>query len=573
MAQIPYRANLSAATFPIAFEKAGRTVINPGVDQTFDRRVDPTGNTPKDIGIPQAIYMENVLPTYNGYQSIGLFSAQDLTIAAGNTVNHVLKLTVVSAALGVPEEWIIKIYNASTTIRYSAGLNGAENTLVVAGFGLAGLASFSPLSAVYVQGRSFIYDGSQLWEITNPAGILVFTNVTGIVTGLIFGLIVKFCSAFNYLIAIDVTGRVSWSSLTNSLDFTVSLVSGAGFETPGAMRSPVVTAIEHPQGVLIYTQTNVIACRYTGNRAYPWRFTEIENSGGIFHHFTATGSTNSSVQFCRTTSGAIQAVDMNKAEIIIPDVSDYLQKTRTYTVWTAPGFNIAGFPTNSYEYSGAVEQAQQLSCRLSVVQDRYLVISYGRSITVNLAQASALASVYDFAFVYDIVLRRLGRIKIPHTQCEESDGNIYFLTGYSSTLFATDAQKAWRLYTDLLMQNLGGDTPYYHRGILAIGKMQFMRQLNLVLEGVDVEITQPNPTFADGSTARFNILDAVTYDGKNFSHPSLPIFHSLYKKSFSGYLRKYLAHIEAVNHTIVFDGAFDLVSVVCTFSLGGKPLE
>jgi hypothetical protein len=70
MGTIAYRANLSAATYPMTISDGGRTVIMPGPDNNYDRRVDPTGEQ-KDAGIPQALYMENVLPTANGYQSVG----------------------------------------------------------------------------------------------------------------------------------------------------------------------------------------------------------------------------------------------------------------------------------------------------------------------------------------------------------------------------------------------------------------------------------------------------------------------------------------------------------------------
>lgn len=70
MAQISYRANLSTAVFPMTLSRAGRSVIIPGPDQNFDRRVDPQGQQQRDASIPQVIYMENVLPTSNGYQSV-----------------------------------------------------------------------------------------------------------------------------------------------------------------------------------------------------------------------------------------------------------------------------------------------------------------------------------------------------------------------------------------------------------------------------------------------------------------------------------------------------------------------
>jgi hypothetical protein len=77
MAQISYRANLSAAIFPMTLARAGRSVIIPGPDQNFDRRVDPQGEQ-KSAGIPQIIYAENVIPTADGYQSVGFRTAQAL---------------------------------------------------------------------------------------------------------------------------------------------------------------------------------------------------------------------------------------------------------------------------------------------------------------------------------------------------------------------------------------------------------------------------------------------------------------------------------------------------------------
>lgn len=71
MPQFEYRANLSSAVFPMTLAKAGRTVINPGPDQNFDKRIDAAGNDKSSVGIPQAIYMENVLPTPDGFQSVG----------------------------------------------------------------------------------------------------------------------------------------------------------------------------------------------------------------------------------------------------------------------------------------------------------------------------------------------------------------------------------------------------------------------------------------------------------------------------------------------------------------------
>lgn len=582
MAQIPYRANLSSATWALSLEKAGRTIINPGVDQNFDRRVDPSGDTSKAVGIPQAIFMENVLPTYEGYQSVGYKGAQDITVAGTTTVNHVVHLPVIDdsggGALAVPKEWVIKITYDSEDIYYSEGYDEAESLVNVPGFGFDTTPSFSPISTVFVQGRSFIYDGTNIWEVTNTAaGVLTFTNVTGSLSGL-GGLVVKFVTVFNYLIAIDITGLVSWSSLTNPLDFTASLVTGAGSTTPTSLNSPIVTMLEHPQGFIIYTETNAIAARYTGNKAYPWRMYEIESSAGINIWYDVAGGVNSAAHFQKTTSGNICAVTMEKSDIIIPDVSDYLQTSRIYTEYDSElaTFSLQEFPADSYGYQkyGDPFGTEQLASRIACLNDRYLLISYGRAISAP-AVSSVLAGIFDFVFVFDLLLLRLGKFKLTHTHVDAYGGNLYLIAGYGSTLYSPDSGIAWQIYHNILEQDFPGEgNPSYHRGVLAVGKFQYIRPNNLILEGIDLEITLPEPAFNNTTPGtddyfNFQLYHFYSYDGFNFANSGFGV--APYQRSRTTYQIKYLAHTEALNHVIVVQGAFSVNTLLLTFSLGGKP--
>lgn len=88
MAQIPYRANLSATVFPMTISRGGRTVINPGIDQNYDKRIDPTNST-TTVGIPQILYCENVFPTSEGFQSIGVSETGVLSAGGINTVETI----------------------------------------------------------------------------------------------------------------------------------------------------------------------------------------------------------------------------------------------------------------------------------------------------------------------------------------------------------------------------------------------------------------------------------------------------------------------------------------------------
>lgn len=91
MSQIPYRGNLSASIFPMTIAKSGRSVINPGADQNFDKRVDP-GAAPGSVGIPQIMYCENTLPTPEGYQSVGLKTTGTIDATSGINVLETIRM-------------------------------------------------------------------------------------------------------------------------------------------------------------------------------------------------------------------------------------------------------------------------------------------------------------------------------------------------------------------------------------------------------------------------------------------------------------------------------------------------
>lgn len=91
MAQIPYRANLSASTFPMTLAKAGRSVIIPQADQNFDKRIDATGEVSRgSVGIPQILWAQDVLPTPDGFQSVGYDTRGTITIPGSQTLTAVI---------------------------------------------------------------------------------------------------------------------------------------------------------------------------------------------------------------------------------------------------------------------------------------------------------------------------------------------------------------------------------------------------------------------------------------------------------------------------------------------------
>lgn len=117
MAQISYRANLSSTIFPMTIAKGGRTVINPQYDQNFDKRVDSPGDNSKgSAGIPQALYMQNVLPTPDGFQSIRLAVKDPITFSGDEVITATTKIRVATVQTGVETTEDVNITDTGDTI-------------------------------------------------------------------------------------------------------------------------------------------------------------------------------------------------------------------------------------------------------------------------------------------------------------------------------------------------------------------------------------------------------------------------------------------------------------------------
>lgn len=89
MAQIPFRANLSSALFPLLISKGGRSVIVSGPDQAADNRVESRGTGANSSIIPQLLYGENILPTPEGFQTVGYLPEGLIEIPEGETITAI----------------------------------------------------------------------------------------------------------------------------------------------------------------------------------------------------------------------------------------------------------------------------------------------------------------------------------------------------------------------------------------------------------------------------------------------------------------------------------------------------
>lgn len=531
MAQIPYRANLSAAIFPLSMSEGGRTVIIPQSDQNFDRRVDPQGEQ-KDAGIPQALYLENVIPTVNGYQSVGYKSAGALPgrYSAGvgfpTIVGH---HTFLFGAPTTPKILTVLFRTAPGSYEdvIASNLQG-DPVAWTQGTGatLGDATVFTPagITKANVAGTNYIFDGFRLLTITNPsASVVDITDVSGSVAGLTLADVVAICSSANYLIALTESGQVFWSSLTTPTDFAASLVTGAGNIYPNDLKGTPVFLSESENGFYIYTTSGVIHAAYTGNARYPWKFSSVDDAGGYTFYYQAITDSTKAVQYAIDNGRRIKAISPTQATLIAPEVSTFFErKTSVDTFSSTPPPSFSTTP-----YTAAK--------RIYYLLDRYILTPVG-----------------DYVFFYDILLQRYGRLKIP----ADLSGDAYYFIQRSdsvtSEIFLLADTIAYRISLDV------SDTSYSHTGVLALGKFQHVRNRNLKMESIELE---GEPELLTSLTAY--LLPSL--DGKNFSSPKLLIPLA----SSGGGLASYPAHVTAKNHTLLLQGRFSLSTVELKYTLAG----
>ena len=542
MAQIAYRANLSSAVFPMTLADAGRTVINPQADQNFDRRVDPAGEQ-KDAGIPQAIYVENVIPTVNGYQSVGYRAANTITLA-GRTISCQLTVVIFDSVNTLePSKTFELIFYTNNTVdcNFSSCTSSAGWVPAVLPVGFDSPLGSTRVSYALVRGVTYlhIYNGinSALYTLANTnagSAEVTFTDITGTLTGVTAADFYYITGSYNYLIGIGADSTIYWSSTTTATDFVPSLVTGAGSETPGNTRTEVRYLLPHPDGFYIYTYDGVVFAAYTGNSRYPWKFREIPNSPGIPSPDQLTASANLNYQICVDRSGKIFTVAPDSATGVAPEVSEFLEKQLLRDIFT--------YATNTF----SVVQVEALDpsfptprIGIAYLLNRYIIVSYS---TTALWGSS---SKFDYALIYDMQLQRIGKFRVPHHRVIAGTSYLIFvdhLTGLCK-----------RLVYDIY------DTSATFEGVLFLGKFQFIRERNIQLNDIEIECGRRSSL----ATQNFSLLLFPSLDGKNFSTPIT------LTPAYTNELIVANTRNTAVNHSIMLKGAFDVNTLQLRFRVAG----
>lgn len=363
------KAKLTQAGFPFNFREIAGTVLAPNY---LDQNLQASGEQVA-LEVPQAYFMQNVLPTARGLQSAHYARVlKPHTYPTYLEEVHTLRDASGSVALFSPAGGQNLIYTKST---------GAWTA-----FPLPDGVLPSPVTVAHLKGVSYVcYEGTGVFTYDFTTDTFAQVTLLGVAPADVLGV----CAANQYLLLY--TGQyVAWSNPLNPLDF-VPVVGGAGQSAILANRSEIVVCLPVTEGFIVYTGYNAIFGSYSGNPNVPFYFREIPNSAGIASPEHATGESTGSGHVAWTSSGFMQ-VASKQAQLIWPELSSAI----------ADGlYSLQG----SSDYPIMMHKSS-LEVKVSTVGSRYYVVS--------VKDRASTSKDFPVAYVYDLALDRWGRLDIPH---------------------------------------------------------------------------------------------------------------------------------------------------------------
>ena len=546
MAQISYRANLSAAVFPMSLSRASGSVIIPGPDQNYDRRLDPTGEQ-KTPGIPQAIYLENVLPSVEGYQSVGYVSSNPLPFPATefvilevkrpdghwpilmafriNTVQVYFYQDIAAGWVEIPSVGAVAVFPADPSLYF---------TTVIAGN-----------IVIWVDGSSYLYT-------YGGSDVLTYNNADYTPSGVLDD-VVCVLSSYNYYILVKNTPQgvsVLWSSLLAPFNFVPSLVTGSGGGQIITTQGNAVSALPCPEGFYVYTKNNIIFAIYTGNSRYPFKFIPVKDSQGISTSLDVYSDLDESAGLVFTRQGQFHIVSSDRAQQVAPELSEFLERANTYDSYDKVN-NVVSTGRRPLGYR---------KVRPYAFGSRYLCVS--------IKETSAEDNeIFDAVIILDKLLNRYGKLKFQHTRLftyMEYKGDL--ITGIRSdrlVLGAIDANTREVIRWTFVREPGEADLSpaINHNAVLILGRFQYARSREIcvdeiVLEGSDGK-NSPDTTVAVFPSRL----------GKSFDTPQIP--HYVADASDNS-VRRFYSTAEGRNVSLAIKGSFELSNVELVFHLGAS---
>lgn len=511
MASITYRANLSTPTIPTDPLTFGRTVIMKGQDQNYTPNLVSKLDADKDAGIPQVYYAANVLPTEQGYRSVGFTRTLEQCPGTPYLAFPVRAAAVSTLLIHTREGYLYELVPAGAPqYRYIGKYVGTLTYASVAG-----------TTYIYIAG-----DGCYAYDFT--AGTLIPVTLLGLDPAAILGV----TGTGGYLLAWS-ADAIAWSSLVDATDFVPSLDTGAGGGSVEGAKGAITFCVPHALGVFVYTYENCVSASLSNNARFPFNFKEVVGSAGITDLQAVTFDGNQNVAYAFTSSG-FQQLTQTSAKPIWADLTD-------------SGDNAAVWDENTVVSNSAGRPGGITGAKLTVVGARYICVSVQNG---TLEVEGVSYPKYRDLWLYDLALLRWGRIVKDHLEVfADQNGQLSLISTAGRVVLCENTQ-----------DSLEGFGVTRAEGVIVLGKYQYTRQRLVTLQGIELDNLYP-----------VTQLDHLTGLSIGDSYPEVFTLaqNGTWEPTHRASQSKYLTRKTALNHSIMVKGNFALNTVILTFNNHG----
>jgi hypothetical protein len=401
-----FKVALNNAVFPLVSTKAQRAAFVPGLDAApRTPRIFMGADASADYNMAQIIYAENVMPVAEGIKSVGyteLIPSASPSTTAFDTV-FPLRDDQENVVLYSPAQNNNYVHNLSTNAWTALGSVTTIQSKTLA-------TGFDPLNSrvtyAYVDGKTFVCYSRLKATDNSDMSIMQWNSATNTlqaagtaITNLPFpaGEIDGISSSSGYLIVWSGL-IIAWAPFNGTaFDFQIyanGAFTGAGFQIPEDIQGPITAIIPVAGGFIAFTLRNAIGASYHAQSiSAPWVFREVPNAGGLSTYEQASVEGSLANVYAYTSAG-MQSINLNSAETLHPEVSDFITSRQTERY---------DFASHNLVQGGV---SVDLYIKLTAIGNRYLVVSYGY-----------YPGTYSYALVYDIPLQRWGKLRVVHRDC------------------------------------------------------------------------------------------------------------------------------------------------------------
>lgn len=513
MGQMVYRANLGSKAFPLISENFGQSVILKQFDQNYVKGAVNADDLDDTIGIPQCYYCHNVIATAQGYQSVG-YRIRTPALAPNEEqfkdIKTIHDVDNNKAFITLTQDGRIYVARYPEYYWISTPVSGslAGRTLYIAN----------------IEGRSLIYISNiGCYEYDFDTNLLVSVSLTGLDTAQTIGII----ASQGYLIAWSKTA-VAWSSTVDPTDFVPSLITGAGGGSVEGAESELTVLVAYNQGFVAYTASNAVIAVYSGNSRYPFNFKTANSTGGVTSGDLISFDSGSPSHWVYSSSG-LQQVSANVSTIAFPEITDFIS-----------GKYFEDFDEVTMEFTYTeLDVDQALIKKLTVVSDRYLVISYGLQELTH-------------ALLYDLGLKRFGKFKITHSDCFEWRPLNQIEADAPRESIGFLKKDGQILVADL------SPASDVSSGAILLGRYQHARTRLISIQEIRLDVVRVNRNF------KGYILNQLSEDY------TTQIPTPMYQSVIADKHRIFNSNVTGTNQTIVGIGSFSLTSVILKYIVNGR---